>query len=284
MRFNSQLNEANTNGLQLYKEVNNGMMRGRVDYTSPRISNKADRYMDETANLKRLSGLNGDFNFFQTEYNDINRLQNELVNSNILPEPTPRRDNNIHPVDMNSGFSLPAFNTLFSSMDFVQGSEKDFRAQKSSGDFGFASGVYPPNPIRFYDCCSTKKLGISQGAGDDFSSYTKQYKYYPLTNKPQVHLSISSCELSNGCCCTRGTCSSNKDSRCAGKTHNSNPYNGSAASQCGCSCSQNKSSKLKSVKDADGAINCGCGCKKPIMECTDCVKDMCEEALLCPTI
>ncbi|KAJ2613836.1 hypothetical protein H4S08_002003 [Coemansia sp. RSA 1365] len=31
--------------------------------------------------------------------------------------------------------------------------------------------------------------------------------------------------------------------------------------------------------DADGALACNCGCHKPLAECTDCIKDECEELL-----
>ncbi|KAJ2717193.1 copper-binding transcription factor [Coemansia spiralis] len=36
--------------------------------------------------------------------------------------------------------------------------------------------------------------------------------------------------------------------------------------------------------DADGALACACGCHKPLAECTNCIKDECEELLFNPSV
>ncbi|PIA17648.1 hypothetical protein COEREDRAFT_85920 [Coemansia reversa NRRL 1564] len=36
--------------------------------------------------------------------------------------------------------------------------------------------------------------------------------------------------------------------------------------------------------DSDGALACNCGCHKPLAECTDCIKDECEELLFASSI
>ncbi|KAJ1913305.1 hypothetical protein H4219_005264 [Mycoemilia scoparia] len=68
---------------------------------------------------------------------------------------------------------------------------------------------------------------------------------------------------------------------------------GGSGGTCSCSCStmRKKNQNREPIKindpehpnvkvDEDGDYSCGCGCSKPLVECSDCVNDLCEEVLI----
>ncbi|KAJ2719845.1 hypothetical protein GGI07_004964 [Coemansia sp. Benny D115] len=187
-----------------------------------------------------------------------------------------------------------------------------------SADEGFAAGVLPPVVVVAGGCCGAKSpaaetgqaaggccsakapagdAGLAENAapGEGASLVDKRREVPASSASSSLSLASSCCGPSEavalapqqvlpaqggGSCCTA---SAPAGDGAAGR------QTGCQASS-SCCCSSRKRKRASSawqlgdpdnpLVDADGALACSCGCSKPFEECSDCLKDLCEDVLL----
>jgi len=79
------------------------------------------------------------------------------------------------------------------------------------------------------------------------------------------------------------TCRCGSSCKCSGcDTHAKRVKVGNSSSNCCSSYHEITQPEHKKIRDEDGVLLCGCGCQKLDTECSDCLKNLCEEYLLKP--
>ncbi|KAJ2078963.1 copper-binding transcription factor [Coemansia sp. RSA 988] len=135
-----------------------------------------------------------------------------------------------------------------------------------------------------------RRRGASE-ASDHMSGTFATGVVPPITGAPQCS------SLTSECLTTQNVLPQQvlpATSCCGGRTLSSSTSSGEQTACCAsgsgstCACCRRGGWKpgdpSKPEVDVDGALACNCGCHKPFAECTDCIKDECEELLLGPSL
>ncbi|PVU93280.1 hypothetical protein BB561_003375 [Smittium simulii] len=222
---------------------------------------------------------------------------------------TNNRSNNSNLSSTVTADSQISDNSLLCFSEFIKKStapstpNTDFSS--TTPNMSFADNVVLPEPFIAPGCCSSnlkdsfssksiskdQKIKSLQPSLVSIDENNKDLEELTNNQYQSQSVSISVCQIKNSCCSSSGNTLQNAISAPLDSACNTISLKAENPLSCctDCKCGPNSSccilkKKHNVLPDSDGALSCGCGCRKPYVECSDCIKDMCEEVIFRPAL